>query len=231
VYGDGVNENAPETEQGTAITALERRTGMDPEADRRREEVTRLRYSNRLSIASIVTELGKLEPPIVCTKSTVHRDLEQIRRTLRKTHNPKRFDALAVVGGYVNAFDEVAKKCMRLADDTKDNGEKAQFLRIYLDALAQQIEILQDADLINKRIGTLVLDDGKRRDRVPTGTELQRRFESVNVVDAELVSEAERAYLFGDAAAVDKAAEDAKGDQRSGGGTQGDTGDGNASGV
>ena len=49
-------------------------------------------------------------------------------------------------------------------------------------------------------------DDGQRAERVPSGEELQRLFESITVDARDLVSEAERAYTYGDAAASERAA-------------------------
>jgi hypothetical protein len=46
---------------------------------------------------------------------------------------------------------------------------------------------------------------------VPTGQELQRRFAEVEVLDAEIMSDAERARLHGDQAGAEAAGLDAEG--------------------
>jgi hypothetical protein len=57
---------------------------------------------------------------------------------------------------------------------------------------------LQDINLIDRTIGTLFVDDSARADRIPSGAELRELYESIVVTDAEITSEAELAWLYGD---------------------------------
>jgi hypothetical protein len=77
-----------------------------------------------------------------------------------------------------------------------------------LQATEAKTQLLQDINLIDRTIGTLFIEDGIKTERVPSGIELQKRFESVVVTDAELVSEAETAWKYGDQAAAEAAALD-----------------------
>jgi hypothetical protein len=78
--------------------------------------------------------------------------------------------------------------------------------RIAIRATEAKTRLLQDINLIDRTIGTLFIDDGKPVERI-SGAELQKRFDAINVTDAELVSEAEVAWLYDDAAASEAAAQ------------------------
>jgi hypothetical protein len=70
--------------------------------------------------------------------------------------------------------------------------------------------LLQDINLIDRTIGTLFIDDGQRTDRIPSGVELQKEFDAINVTEAELVSEAEWHWKHGDQAPSEAAARAAR---------------------
>jgi hypothetical protein len=90
------------------------------------------------------------------------------------------------------------------------NGDSARWARIAIRATEARTTLLQDLGLLDRRIGTLFVDEGQRADRIPSGAELQKLFESVTVTDAEITSEAELAYRYGDAAAHEAAARNAR---------------------
>ena len=69
------------------------------------------------------------------------------------------------------------------------------------------VELLQDLGLLDRHIGTLFIDDGKPVERIPSGEELQRRFESIEVTEGELVNEAERAWKHGEQVAAESSGE------------------------
>jgi len=92
-------------------------------------------------------------------------------------------------------------------DDGKPDGSK--WARIAIRATEAKSTLLQDIGMLDRQIGTLFVDDGKPVERTPTGPELQERFAEIEVTEVEIVSDAERAYLHGDAAAAAAAAKEA----------------------
>ena len=62
---------------------------------------------------------------------------------------------------------------------------------------------------LDRKLGTLIVDAGPV-ERTPSGEEMQRRFNSVELQDGELVSAAERAFLDGDSAGAQLAEEKPK---------------------
>jgi hypothetical protein len=79
-----------------------------------------------------------------------------------------------------------------------NHADSAKWARVAILATQAKTDLLQDIGLLDRRIGTLFIDDSKRPDRIPSGVELQRHFESVNVTPDEITSDAERASLYGD---------------------------------
>jgi hypothetical protein len=90
---------------------------------------------------------------------------------------------------------------------TRAFGEDARWGRgrIAIRATEAKTQLLQDIGLIERKIGTLFIDDGKKADRVRRGEELQGLFDSITVDARDLVIDAERAYKYGDAAAAEGA--------------------------
>jgi hypothetical protein len=80
---------------------------------------------------------------------------------------------------------------------------------VAIQATAARTQLLQDVGLIDRRLGVLFVDDGKKVDRIPSAIELQRLFDSAIVTEDELVSDAEWHWKDGDQAA-EKAASDAR---------------------
>ena len=68
------------------------------------------------------------------------------------------------------------------------------------------MQLLQSVGLLPKDLGTLRLERLQPQERIPSGEELQRRFANIVIRDDEVTSEAERAWLYGEAAASEAAA-------------------------
>lgn len=117
----------------------------------------------------------------------------------------RHFDAAFEVGAALHRHELIARAATRHAL-TADAVEAARWARIAIRATEAKTRLLQDVNLVNRTIGTLILDDGKRTDRIPSGSELADRFRDVIVADAEIVSEAETAWMYGDQAASEAAA-------------------------
>jgi hypothetical protein len=204
--------SSPEVEQ-----ALIPSQGYDPfGVERRRREVARLRYTRYLTEDKIRDELSKLTPPITASIATVSRDLHHIRKKFRLHLSNSGFDAADEVYKRLAGYEEKEELCMELARATKDARERSHLIRTALQAARDAITLLQEIGLLDRTLGTVIVEDGRKAERVPTGSELQRRFNEITVTDADITSEAELAYRYGDAAASLDAAKAAKDSARDG---------------
>jgi hypothetical protein len=197
-----------------AETALVRRTGADrarerSEIERRRVMVARFRFLEaNMTAAEIVTALGELNPPIFTSIRTVERDITVIRENGRRYISAKHFDAPFEVSAALARHELIARTATQRA--LAGNGDSARWARIAIRATEARTTLLQDLGLLDRRIGTLFIDDGNRANRIPSGVELRKLFDSITVTDAEITSEAELAYRYGDAAAHEAAGRDAQ---------------------
>lgn len=175
---------------------------------KRREIVGYLYCVRHMPMRRIVEYLQtQIQPAIICEVPTISKDVKVWREAFREKFAANRFDALVAVGQSLASFHTAAAKAWALMELSNDFREKANLLRVYLEAEQKAVTLLQDVGLLDRRIGTLHIDDPtKAGDRVPSGLELQKLFESVTIAEGELVSEAERAWMYGDAAAAEEAA-------------------------
>lgn len=178
---------------------------------RRREIVGYLYCVRHMPMRSIVEYLKtKIDPPIETTVLQISRDKEVWRSLFRERFAANKFDALVEVGKRIASFDTAAARAWNLMEKTDDPRAKAHLLRVYGDMNQKAVMLLQDVGLLDRRIGTLIMDDpSMTAERIPTGIELQKEFESVTIAEGELVSEAERAWMYGDAVASETAAKGA----------------------
>lgn len=205
----------------TAVATRGRYTPEDPLiVERRRKQVARLRFVEHLTEREIVNALATLAPdeggPIKASQATVSRDLHLVRKQFRHYLSVKGFDPADEVYRRLAEFEERAHIAMRHVRASKDGQRIAALIRAANDSSRSAIRLLQEVGLLDRKLGTLIVDDGRKSERVPSGLELQKLFDSVNVVDAELVSEAEEAWKYGDAAASEKAARAATDSARDG---------------
>jgi hypothetical protein len=171
--------------------------------------VARFRWLEaHMTYAEIQTTLQQLNPPIVASIRTIERDCTAIRDDVRRYLTAKEFDARFEIGAALARHELIARTATQRA--LAGNGDGAKWARIAIRATEAKTQLLQDINLIDRTIGTLFIDDGKRVDRIPSGAELQKRFNEIVVTDAEITSEAELAYRYGDAAASEAAARDAR---------------------
>jgi hypothetical protein len=193
-------------------TELVRREGRAlerSEIERRRMLVARWRWiESNLTCAQIADALQRANPPIVVSVRTVERDCDAIRNDARRYLTATHFDGRHEIGTALLRYELLARKGTQRA--LVENGkDAAKWARVAILATEAKTTLLQHVGLIDRRIGTLLIDDGQRADRIPSGEELQQRFAQVNVVDGELVSRAELAWKHGDQAAYERAARDA----------------------
>lgn len=116
----------------------------------------------------------------------------------------KHFDAPFEVSAALARHELIARTATQRA--LAGNGDGAKWARIAIRTTEAGTTLLQDVGLLARRIGTLFIDDGQRADRIPSGAEQQKLFDSISVTDAEITSEGELAYRYGDAAAHEAAA-------------------------
>ena len=100
------------------------------------------------------------------------------------------FDARLQIGMALARYEWIARTATKHAVD-HSRADGAKWARIAVRATEAKTQLLQDINQIDRTIGTLFIDDGKRADRIPSAVELQREFDAINVTDAELTSEAE----------------------------------------
>jgi hypothetical protein len=132
-----------------------------------------------------------------------------MRRENRRLFHPKRFDAISFVLEKVAVYESLVRKCVHDAHHIRDTRARVMAYRAAAEINERITNLLADSGFIDRRIGTLVVDDDVPTSRIPSGVELQRLFASVVVTDDDLVSAAERDYKYGDAAAVERAAREA----------------------
>jgi hypothetical protein len=182
------------------------------EIERRRFIVAKLRWiAGEQTPAEIVAELHRADPPIVTSVRTVERDIAAIKSDARKYLTATNFDARFEVGAALARHELIARTATQRA--LAGNGDGARWARIAIRATEARTTLLQDLGLLDRRIGTLFIDDAQRADRIPSGVELQEVFDAITVTDAEITSEAELAYRYGDAGAHEAAARNARDSQ------------------
>jgi hypothetical protein len=157
-----------------------------------------------MTAVEIAAALSQLDPPILVSARTVERDCEEIQRDSRRYLTAARFDARFEVGAALLRHELLARWATQCALAAKD-GDGAKWARVAILATQARTDLCQDIGLIDRRLGTVFVDDTKNPDRIPNGVEMQRRFESVNVTPDEITSVAEIAQLYGDAEAFDRA--------------------------
>jgi hypothetical protein len=102
----------------------------------------------------------------------------------------------------------IERHALRLSMDEK-RPDGAAWARIAMDAMQNRLALLQDIGVIDRRIGTLLVqqpEDDQPVERLPSGAELARLFERTTVIESEVVSEAEKAWSYGDGARVQELA-------------------------
>ena len=179
----------------------EKRRNDAAQVERRRARVKALHVGDQLTYPVIVERLAA--EGITTTTATVCRDVKVIQREFAAGVSR---DPLVSIGQRSHDFRVVFRRSMRAAGRTKDDGAKARLLRVAVHALQAECELLQTCGLLPRDLGRLRVEQLQPAERIPTGEELQRRFDSVRVTDDEITSEAERAWLYGDAHAADAAA-------------------------
>lgn len=218
-YPEGMsNGNGNAVDEQTPIVngALVRRDRPQEQIDiqRRRQHVSHMRFVLRLTEREIVARLARLNPPIITTRTTISRDVQTLRSTFRRSFSRQDFDPRAEVGIVVAGIEHVIAKSFRDARRAVDGKERALHRKIALDAFEKLTALYQDLGLVERRDFMLPDDDGKRTDRIPSGVELTELFAGVVVTDADLTSQAELHYKYGDEAASLSAAHAARDGQR-----------------
>lgn len=164
----------------------------------------------------ITARLARLKPPIVVAESVVSRDLKTIRGEMVRYYSARGFDAVVEIGKKLAGYEAREARCHRLARRSKDPKEIALLYRVANESARLYTELLQDIGMLDRNLGTLWLrgaTNEKPAERMPTGEEMQRRFSEIEVVEGEIMSQAERDWLHGDAAVSTAAAMAADGDR------------------
>jgi hypothetical protein len=177
---------------------------------RRRKIVARMRFVESKTERQIRDALTKLDPPIHVGMSTIGNDIEYARGNFRKYFgNREAFDAPSEVAKILSRFEYAAMLCLKRARTELDNGKFAALMRVFNESNEKYQNLLQNVGLVDKRLGTLFIQSTKKAEAVPTGSELQKLFEDVDVVDGEIISSAEKDWLYGQVSVSEDAARSA----------------------
>jgi hypothetical protein len=174
-----------------------------PAVDVRRQIAWTLRIDECLSLSSIVERL-KRDHGISVSTATVSRDLDRARSTAAKTFGSN-FDPLAKIAEYVARYESLASRAIRASEAVTEPSQKAALLKVAGAMLERSMTLMQDNGLVHRDLGLLRVDDPRPVQRIPSGIELQALYDSINVTRAEITSEAEIAWLYGDQAAAEDA--------------------------
>lgn len=141
---------------------------------------------------------------IEVSHNTIARDIHAMKADWRRYFRLQGFDPRAELGLMTARYQDVIAKAQREYRKCDDPKDRAIFLRVVTDTTDKLFTMLNDVGLLDaealRRIGQ---DDGKKQaGRIPDGSEIARQYADVVVKDAELVSDAERAWNYGDAAAA-----------------------------
>ena len=174
------------------------------EIQRRRALVRTYYFKRELTYVAIVERLQA--QGIVTTRTTVARDVAILRNEFATA--TRDFDPLVEIAARAERLRTITARAMRSAHSTKGDGDRARLLKVAVTSINSEIELLQSCGLLPRDLGTLRVVP-QQVERIPSGLELQRMYDSVTVTDAELVSPAELAWGYGDAVQSEAAAKDA----------------------
>lgn len=175
--------------------------------DRRRELIAQWRFSLGLTLVQIKDRLAMLDPPITVSLALVSKDVIMLRERLSRQW-AKQFSVVEEFSRMMNRYEGMARRALRKSMTSKEPAAQVAWMRTASEIQGRMIDTYFDAGIFNKNLPALLTasaDEGKVVDRIPTGEEMQRYFVDANVKEGELVSEAERAYLYGDEAAANAA--------------------------
>ena len=191
------------------LLRLDSRARDRSERERRLGHVVRFRYLEaNMTAAEIVTALGQLDPPIVASIRTVERDIGTIRESGRRYLTARNFDAPFEVSAALARYELIARRATQIA--LAGNGDGAKWARIAIRATEARTRLFQDLGMLDRQLGRLLIDDAQPVRRIPSGVELAEMLAGVIVTDADVTSEAELHYKYGDEAASLAAARDAR---------------------
>jgi hypothetical protein len=177
--------------------------------ERRRVNVARWRWlEDHLTAVEIAAALARLKPPILVSARTVERDCIEIQKDARRYLSVAHFDARFEVSTALARYEMLARKGTARALRV-NSADAAKWARVAVQATEAKMALLQDVGLIDRRLGVLLVEDGERADRIPSGTELAEMWRNITVTEADLTSEADLAYRYGDQAAAEAAAREA----------------------
>lgn len=185
-----------------------------------RAEVIEMRRNAvaRLYVAGYSTqqikELLQTKHAITVSWGTVFNDIDYVRRQARHYFSNAKFDARGEVAKLSARYEEIIRQGMFDARQTADMKERALFWRVVIDAQEKLTNLYETCGLIDASIGRDMIDpEQAAAAHRPSGAELAKLFATVqankDVLEGQLISEAERAWLYGDQAAANQAAANA----------------------
>ena len=178
--------------------------------EKRRRIIGQWRIVQGLTEHQIHEKLTTLDPPIYVHLETVKRDIAVVRQRFANYYgNATEFDPVSEVAELIARYKYMALKSIRLSQATTNAGDIVAFFRAAITAQKELAELFFNTGLVDRKLGSLFLygkrfeSDEQEAKRIPSGVELQKLYDSIHVTDAEIISEAESAWLHGDMAAAE----------------------------
>jgi hypothetical protein len=113
------------------------------------------------------------------------------------------FDGHAAIGKRAAIFRGIAGRALSAANTAVRPSDRIGLLKAAAEAYQKEIALLQRVGVLPNELGRLHVADPSRR--IATREELQHYFRNAVVSPDELISEAEKDYLYGDEAAAARA--------------------------
>lgn len=195
------------------VRRLDLREDKEQERSRielRRRAIAEWRFVEALTLEQIQERL-KAELKIETTLATISRDVAIARKYVAKEW--KDFDPVVAYRRMIARLDALALRAIGKSHAATTAAEEIAYMRTAGELTGKILDAYVDAGIVDRQMVqrlTIRPDDGKKVERVPSGEEMRAWIEAHGVVqDGELISEAERAYRYGDEAAVESAEGDA----------------------
>lgn len=208
-------ETGPAPAQKRLTTRLDKPIDRLPPLEREREKsiiearrklVGEMRFAEGLTLQQISDRLKKAFPDeqaMHVSLPTISQDLGYVRRAIQKQWTTD-FNPLQEFTRLINRYEILIQRALRESHETTDAPARVAWTRTAVDIQAKMLDTYVEAGIINKTIVqqmTVKPDDGKVVERIPSGEEVRAWFQRVGVVkDEELISDAQRAYMYGDEA-------------------------------
>jgi hypothetical protein len=190
------------SESSTLPARIDSRAQEREKIARRRRLVAEWRFDLGLTLNQIRDRLARLDPPIDAHIATISRDIDKARDAITSKMS-KDFDIRFEFARIIHRYEMLAMRAIRKSRTASEPAAQVAWTRTAKEITDRIFDSY--VGIFNKQLAALLLarvEEGTKVDRIASGEELQRYFAENQVTEGELVSEAERAYLYGDEGAA-----------------------------